>query len=72
VITTFHSNTERAFLRSRMQPALTTELELNVEQEEMDEMMDREVVGLAGGFEVAVSEADRDPFEIVTPGQTGW
>jgi putative NIF3 family GTP cyclohydrolase 1 type 2 len=72
VITTFHSNTERAFLRARMQPALMTELELIVEQEEMDEMMDREAVGLAGGFEVSVSEVDRDPFEIVAPGQTGW
>lgn len=72
VITTFHSNSERAFLAKRMQPALTEELERRVEQEEMDEMMDREVGGLPGGFEVKVSEEDRDPFEIVVRGQTGW
>jgi hypothetical protein len=55
-----------------MQPALMAELETMVEQEEIDEMMDREKVGLAGGFEVAVSSVDRDPYEIVVRGQTVW
>lgn len=72
VVTAFHSNTERAFLKSRMRPALSTEVEILVEQREINEMMDREKLGLAGGFEIVVSSADRDPFEIVTRGQTGW
>jgi putative NIF3 family GTP cyclohydrolase 1 type 2 len=72
VITAFHSNSERAFLKSKMKTALYTELEKMVEEKEIDEMLDREKWGLAGGFEVAVSEVDRDPFEIVTSGQTGW
>jgi hypothetical protein len=72
VVTAFHSNTERAFLKSRMRPDLLVELERMVEQEEIDEMADRESMGLAGGFELAVSEVDRDPFEIVASGQTGW
>lgn len=72
VVTTFHSNTERAFLKSRMKPALLAELEGLVEQEEIDEMSDREKWGTSGGFEVAVSTVDRDPFEIYSRGQTGW
>lgn len=68
VVTAFHSNTERAYLKSRMRPALISELEGYVEQEEINEMQDRE----NDGFEVAVSTVDRDPFEIVVRGQTGW
>lgn len=68
VVTAFHSNTERAFLKSRMLPALLAELEGYVEQEEINEMQDRE----NSEFEVAVSTVDRDPFEIVTRGQTSW
>jgi len=71
-ITAFHSNTERAFLAKKMRPVLLTELERMVEQQEIDDMTDREKAGLEGGFEVAVSAVDRDPFEIVTKGQTGW
>jgi len=51
-----------------MQPLLNSELERMIEEEEMDEMMDRD----EGGFEVAVSTVDRDPFEIVVRGETGW
>lgn len=72
VVTAFHSNTERAFLKSRMQSALSTEVEIMVEQKEINDMMDREKMGLIGGFEIAVSAVDRDPFEIVSRGQTGW
>jgi len=72
VVTAFHSNTERAFLKSRMRPCLLTELERMVEDREINEMQDRENWGLAGGFEVVISEVDRDPFEIVSRGQTGW
>ena len=72
VITAFHTNTERAFLKSKMKPALALEIERMLEQKEINDMMDRENMGLAGGFEIDASEADRDPFEIVTRGQTGW
>jgi predicted ATP-binding protein involved in virulence len=72
VITAFHSNTEREFLKSRMRPALINELEKMVEEKEINEMVDREKWGLVGGFDIAVSEADRDPYEIITSGQTGW
>jgi putative NIF3 family GTP cyclohydrolase 1 type 2 len=72
IITAFHSNTERAFLKSRMRSALSTEVEIMVEQKEINDMMDREKMGLVGGFEIAVSAVDRDPFEIVSRGQTGW
>jgi putative NIF3 family GTP cyclohydrolase 1 type 2 len=49
VVTAFHSNTERAFLRNIMQPLLGEEIE--------------NVLGMAP--EVAVSQVDRDPFETV-------
>lgn len=57
VITAFHSNTERAFLESRVKPALVAEL---------DRVAHLTPLGLRDGFDVAVSEVDRDPFEIVT------
>ncbi len=63
VITAFHSNTERAFLRQRMKKDLTgavlTEMgNMGILTEDM--------------FEIAVSEADRDPFEIVTDLSEQW
>lgn len=60
VITAFHSNTERAFLKQRMQHALTAKIK---EQSESREQ---------GPFEVAVSTVDRDPYEIVMADQTSW
>ncbi|KAG9243976.1 NIF3 NGG1 interactin-like proteing factor 3-like 1 [Calycina marina] len=71
-ITAFHSNSERAFLANVMRPRLLVQLEKMVEQQEIDEMTDRDKSDLAGGFEVAVSKVDRDPFEIIAAGQTGW
>lgn len=63
VITAFHSNTERQFLRDRMRKVLTEQI--NEEMASAD--------GLKGtAFEVAVSETDRDPYEIVLPGQKQW
>jgi dinuclear metal center YbgI/SA1388 family protein len=52
VVTTFHSNSERVFLRSRMNGQLYDTL-------------------LSAGVDakVEVSERDRDPFEIQTPGK---
>jgi putative NIF3 family GTP cyclohydrolase 1 type 2 len=67
VITAFHSNTERAFLKSRMQPALVKELEALRKDAKSDDAGQ-----VSGDFEVGVSEADKDPYEIVVPGQTGW
>ena len=56
VITAFHSNTERAFLKQRMQGALLKELEgLKASNEALTE-----------GFEVEVSKVDRDPYEILS------
>ncbi|KAH8590879.1 GTP cyclohydrolase 1 type 2/Nif3 [Bisporella sp. PMI_857] len=71
-ITAFHSNTERAFLQTRMRPALLSELEKMVEEQEIEDMTDRDQVGLDGDFEVSVSTVDGDPFEIITRGQTSW
>lgn len=64
VITAFHSNTERAFLRQRMQSALIKELEGLKSSDD--------TASLAEGFEVDVSKVDRDPYEIVVPGQTSF
>lgn len=66
VITAFHSNTERAFLRNVMKR------ELDVELRAMAKDQDAAELRLEGGFEIAVSEVDKDPFEIVTRGQNTW
>jgi putative NIF3 family GTP cyclohydrolase 1 type 2 len=64
VITAFHSNTERAFLKQRTKDALTTAIEniLDEESKGLDKttgtVMDKLIA-------VDVSETDRDPFEIV-------
>lgn len=63
VITAFHSNTERAFLKSKMKPALLAELEA------APKVTNR---GLEDGFDIAVSEVDSDPFDIITRGQDSW
>jgi putative NIF3 family GTP cyclohydrolase 1 type 2 len=60
VITAFHSNTERAFLKSRMLPALSDQLQIMAASKGAAEW------GLESGFEIAVSKVDRDPFEIIT------
>ncbi|KAB8293000.1 hypothetical protein EYC80_007362 [Monilinia laxa] len=52
VVTAFHSNTERAFLKDRMQSALTEAME--------------------GKADVAVSEVDRDPFDIIHKNEVNW
>ncbi|KAH6677185.1 NIF3 NGG1 interactin-like proteing factor 3-like 1 [Halenospora varia] len=48
VVTTFHSNSERAFFRRMMQPKMVVE----------------------NGFDISVSEMDRDPFDIVRRGES--
>jgi putative NIF3 family GTP cyclohydrolase 1 type 2 len=52
VLTVFHSNSERGFLREVLQRQLQRKLRQDVPE-----------------AEVLVSEEDRDPFEIWTPGQ---
>lgn len=58
VVTAFHSNTERAYLKDRMVDMLL--YHINDGQPSI------------GRFDVAVSEVDRDPFEIVIAGATKW
>lgn len=57
VITTFHSNSERAFLNHRMKPYLEEKLSNILGEGTKD-------------FQIEVSQADKDPFEIV--GKAGW
>ena len=66
MITTFHSNTEREFLKRKMQPALEAELKSMAKEEEAKEF------GLDCDFQIAVSEVDKDPFEFVTRHDAGW
>lgn len=63
VITAFHSNTERGFLREVTAPLLKGEIATIV-----DKMDDYNFAN--GNFEVLVSEVDRDPFEIIAPLQS--
>lgn len=57
VVTAFHSNTERAFLRERLQKQLSDELKSSLPMFEK--------------FDVGVSRLDRDPFEIFTADRIG-
>lgn len=70
VVTAFHSNTERGFLREVMKPKLEAELNKVIENMEEDVMEDQGQDEVR--FEVAVSEVDRDPFEVVVPGTGAW
>jgi len=78
VITAFHSNTERQFLRDVMQhklaPAVKEELKsaakLHVGLEASGEYEFWKEQGQR--FDVAISEADRDPFEIVRGDEGSW
>lgn len=58
VITTFHSNSERGFLRDRMAQQLQTAYAKENRTNDTK-------------FEVDVSKADRDPFEIISS-EYGW
>lgn len=65
VVTAFHSNSERRFLQDRMLGLVERKV--------------KEIMGNFGGLnpkalKVAVSEADRDPFEILVNGaeKDGW
>lgn len=55
----FHTNTERGFLAAVMQGKLQDALAEEWAKVESSEK------GTAEGFEVMVSQADRDPYEIM-------
>jgi putative NIF3 family GTP cyclohydrolase 1 type 2 len=58
VVTAFHSNTEREYLKQRM---------IN----ELSRHIDDEYCGV-GKYDLAVSKIDRDPFEVVIAGAKEW
>jgi putative NIF3 family GTP cyclohydrolase 1 type 2 len=62
VITVFHSNTERGFLKARMKSALETEVANQIHRFHGGKE-DQAVLG--GSFDIHISETDRDPYEIV-------
>jgi putative NIF3 family GTP cyclohydrolase 1 type 2 len=70
VITAFHSNTERAFFRKKMQPTLVKEVgQVIASLVDKGEWAGKDV---GEGFNIAVSEADADPFKIVMKGEVFW
>lgn len=71
VVTVFHSNSERSFLRQRMQHALAAGIEEEIEGLATGSASDEDDL-VPGDFEVSMSKVDRDPFETVVPGQGGW
>jgi putative NIF3 family GTP cyclohydrolase 1 type 2 len=58
VVTAFHSNTERAYLKERM---------LNMLLHHIGDGQHS-----IGDYDLAVSNVDRDPFEIVIAGAKEW
>jgi putative NIF3 family GTP cyclohydrolase 1 type 2 len=66
VVTAFHSNTERMFLSHGMKRDLQLCIAEALQAQAVD-VADRVVE-----FEVAVSEVDRDPYEIIVAGSSGW
>lgn len=63
VITAFHSNTERLFLRNVLQEQLAQEIW--TEFHKLSATL-ASVEGLSQKPEIAISEADRDPFESIS------
>jgi putative NIF3 family GTP cyclohydrolase 1 type 2 len=75
VVTAFHSNTERKFLRDRMQRALKIYISEALQAQAAEAMTDDVVpaeVDQVQEFDVAVSDVDRDPYEIVMAGSSKW
>ena len=60
VITTFHSNSERAFLSGKMFKALDTQINSEIAEMKKEGYGDESV----DGFDIQVSDVDRDPFEV--------
>jgi len=58
VVTAFHSNTEREYLKQRM----INKLSRHIDDEHYQ----------VGKYDLAVSQVDRDPFEVVIAGAKEW
>lgn len=70
VITAFHSNTERGFLKARMAERLSDAIK--VEVLDMANLPKWEYTDGTDEFEVVVSEVDRDPYEVFTDVTDAW
>lgn len=70
VITAFHSNTERGFLKVRMQERLSDAIK--VEVLDMANLPKWEYTDGTDEFEVVVSDVDRDPYEVFTDVTDAW
>ncbi|KFY23875.1 hypothetical protein V491_02376 [Pseudogymnoascus sp. VKM F-3775] len=78
VITAFHSNSERKFLSQVMKRELQVHIAEALQAQSGGTRLDGampvagEVPSEVADFEVAVSEVDRDPYEIIVAGSNGW
>jgi putative NIF3 family GTP cyclohydrolase 1 type 2 len=69
VITTFHSNSERAFLTEVLSPQLTDAVVDEILQRTGSNRFEDEEINQT---KFRVSDADRDPFEIVMRDSVTW
>lgn len=78
VVTAFHSNSERRFLSQVMKRDLEAHIAEALKARAASTRLDGakpvagEVSFHTADFEVAVSEVDRDPYEIIVAGSSGW
>ncbi|KFY24137.1 hypothetical protein V493_05420 [Pseudogymnoascus sp. VKM F-4281 (FW-2241)] len=78
VVTAFHSNSERKFLSQGMKRDLQVHIAEALQVQAAGTRLDGakpvvgEVPSEVADFEVAVSEVDRDPYEIIVAGSSGW
>lgn len=78
VITAFHSNSERMFLSQAMKRDLEVHIAEALAAQAAGTRLDGakpvagEVPSEVADFEVAVSDVDRDPYEIIVAGSSGW
>lgn len=63
VVTVFHSNSERAFLKQRMRGLLRGQIEKELSEMTKQNPRDQD---LRGDFNIHISDIDRDPFDVVT------
>lgn len=67
VITTFHSNSERGFLKKRMGKQIHKAIIDEVQTRAGSEAQEYGHLRRIGGFQVEISEVDRDPYEVIVP-----
>lgn len=74
VVSTFHSNTERRFLNHVMKRDLQLCIAEALQAQDTRPVPDMpsDVNDKVVEFEVAVSEVDKDPYEIIVAGSSGW